>query len=278
MVLTWTSEYVSFNRNRRFRSIRLHFPLHIDSENCPIAIAGNHVRCSSGIRCDAEESFLRLLPPGIESHRSRRCWRYRSTTLPPAQTTVAAPVVSLGVSVTTSITSNSLAQSGATESASTSGAFANTGAIIGGVLGGLAIGILIAFLFFRWWSRRDQQNRVSIGPDGLPILPVTEATPRPVYFNAPPSYPSKRTGVPPGATVPTVTDRHSGPSTFVGVPSVMPASTAPEQGSRKARFMGNSQNNSATSLTLPPSRAVLRSQGAEGTGRGEAALPAYSQH
>jgi hypothetical protein len=62
-----------------------------------------------------------------------------------AQTTVAAPVVSLGASGIPSTTSNSLAQSGATGSARTSGTVANRGAIVG-VLGGLAVGILISLL------------------------------------------------------------------------------------------------------------------------------------
>jgi len=139
------------------------------------------------------------------------------------------PVTSLGVTGTTIITSSSLAQSNSVANAASGDTFPKAGVIAGGVIGGIAIGIVIVFFVFRWWKARNQQKRGLVGPDRQPIPLYTDEIPRPVYFAAAPSYPSKRSGAPSQVIIPTMTDRRPVLSTLVDTPLLIPASTAPGQ-------------------------------------------------
>ena len=160
-------------------------------------------------------------------------------------TTHSGPVVSLGAT-----SSGYSAQTSSVTNAHNIGTSINAGAIAGGVIGGIVAGITIMFFATRWWLRRGQGRG---GPDGLPILPLSDETPHPVYFN---------TMV----------------ATYPSPVRISPLTQNPVQ--VKTRYTGNGQPNnflSATSLPAPVVSAPVVSS-PEDTRYNEPTLPAYSQN
>jgi len=171
----------------------------------------------------------------------------------------------------------------------------NTAAIAGGVLGGIAFGIIVTFFVFCWWTRRNQQKRGLVGPDGLPVQQYySEDHLRLAYPNEAPPYPSKHFGAQPQSRMPVSTDRrhrrhrHSVPSTFYRAPAPLtPLTTTPGQSSvtegtdmvraqRGFAYGGKTQYiGSMVSGSTPRSHIAPASP--ETSEYGGAMLPAYSR-